>query len=105
MKLITSKIAILAIVCFCCPVRCWQMSLSRVRNCTCAMEYRRKASRRAPTIGRQRDEYTENQLSGLLKSTSEIIILQNTICGVPRQISAQTAHDLAFLSTLPPEAG
>ena len=104
MKLITSKIAILAIVASAAGPLLADESV-RVRNCTWCHGISAHGFSTAPRLAGQRDEYTENQLMGFKELIRDNpYSIQYMWCDAAN-LSPQTAHDLAvYFSTLPPEA-
>ena len=104
MKLITSKIAILAIVAFAAGPLLADESV-RVRNCTWCHGISAQGFATAPRLAGQRDEYTENQLLGFKEHIRDNPYSKQYMWGAAANLSPQTAHDLAvYFSTLPPEA-
>ena len=104
MKLITSKIAILAIVAFAAGPLLADESV-RVRNCTWCHGISAQGFSTAPRLAGQRDEYTENQLLGFKEHIRDNPYSKQYMWGAAANLSPQTAHDLAvYFSTLPPEA-
>ena len=104
MKLITSKIAILAIVAFAAGPLLADESV-RVRNCTWCHGISAQGFSTAPRLAGQRDEYTENQLLGFKEHIRDTPYSKQYMWGAAANLSPQTAHDLAvYFSTLPPEA-
>ena len=104
MKLITSKIAILAIVASAAgPLLADEFV--RVRNCTWCHGISAQGFSTAPRLAGQRDEYTENQLLGFKEHIRDNPHSKQYMWGAAANLSPQTAHDLAvYFSTLPPEA-
>ena len=104
MKLITSKIAILAIVASAAgPL--FADETVRVRNCTWCHGISAQGFATAPRLAGQRDEYTENQLLGFKEHIRDNPYSKQYMWGAAANLSPQTAHDLAvYFSTLPPEA-
>jgi cytochrome c553 len=104
MKLITSKIAILAIVASAAGPLFADESV-RVRNCTWCHGISAQGFATAPRLAGQRDEYTENQLLGFKEHIRDNPYSKQYMWGAAANLSPQTAHDLAiYFSTLPPEA-
>ena len=104
MKLITSKIAILAIVSSAAGPLLADESV-RVRNCTWCHGISAQGFATAPRLAGQRDEYTENQLLGFKEHIRDNPYSKQYMWGAAANLSPQTAHDLAiYFSTLPPEA-
>ena len=104
MKLITSKIAILAIVASAAGPLLADESV-RVRNCTWCHGISAQGFATAPRLAGQRDEYTENQLLGFIEHIRDNPYSKQYMWGAAANLSPQTAHDLAvYFSTLPPEA-
>ena len=104
MKLITSKIAILAIVASAAgPL--FADEFVRVRNCTWCHGISAQGFATAPRLAGQRDEYTENQLLSFKEHIRDNPYSKQYMWGAAANLSPQTAHDLAvYFSTLPPEA-
>jgi len=104
MKLITSKIAILAIVASAAGPLLADESV-RVRNCTWCHGISAQGFATAPRLAGQRDEYTENQLLGFIEHIRDNPYSKQYMWGAAANLSPETAHDLAiYFSTLPPEA-
>jgi cytochrome c553 len=104
MKLITSKIAILAIVASAAGPLLADESV-RVRNCTWCHGISAQGFATAPRVAGQRDVYTENQLLGFKEHIRDNPYSKQYMWGAAANLSPQTAHDLAvYFSTLPPEA-
>ena len=104
MKLITSKIAILAIVASVAGPLLADESV-RVRNCTWCHGISAQGFSTAPRLAGQRDEYTENQLLGFKEHIRDNPYSKQYMWGATANLSPQTAHDLAvYFSTLPPGA-
>ena len=104
MKLITSKIAILAIVASAAGPLLADESV-RVRNCTWCHGISAQGFATAPRLAGQRDEYTENQLLSFKEHIRDNPYSKQYMWGAAANLSPQTAHDLAvYFSTLPPEA-
>jgi len=104
MKLIPSKIAILAIVASAAgPL--FADETVRVRNCTWCHGISAQGFATAPRLAGQRDEYTENQLLGFIEHIRDNPYSKQYMWGAAANLSPETAHDLAiYFSTLPPEA-
>ena len=104
MKLITSKIAILAIVASAAGPLLADESV-RVRNCTWCHGISAQGFATAPRLAGQRDEYTENQLLSFKEHIRDNPYSKQYMWGAAANLSPQTAHDLAvYFSTLPPGA-
>src|ERR1700690_3858523 len=104
MKLITTKIAILAIVASAAGPLLADESL-RVRNCTWCHGTSAQGFATAPRLAGQRDDYTENQLLSFKEHIRNNPYSKQYMGGPAANLSPQTAHDLApYFSTLPPEA-
>lgn len=104
MKLIKSKIAILAIVSSAAGPLLADEGV-RVRNCTWCHGTSAQGFATAPRLAGQRDEYTENQLLSFKEHIRDNPYSAQYMWGAAANLSPQAAHDLAtYFSTLPPEA-
>ena len=104
MKLIRSKIAILAIASSAAGPLLAGESLP-VRNCTWCHGTSAQGFSTAPRLAGQRDEYTENQLLSFKEHIRDNPYSKQYMWGAAANLSPQTARDLAtYFSALPPEA-
>jgi len=104
MKLITSKIAILAIVASAAGPLLADESV-RVRNCTWCHGISAQRFSTAPRLAGQRVEYPGNQLLSFKDHIRVNPYSKQYMWGAAANLSPETAHDLAiYFSTLPPEA-
>ena len=104
MKLIKSKIAILAIVSSAASPLLAGESLP-VRNCTWCHGTSAQGFMTAPRLAGQRDQYIENQLLSFSNHIRDNPYSIQYMWGATANLSPQTARDLAtYFSTLPPKA-
>jgi cytochrome c553 len=104
MKLIKSKIAILAIVSCAVGPLLADESL-HVRNCTWCHGTSAQGFTTAPRLAGQRDQYIENQLMSFKEHIRDNPYSKQYMWGAAANLSPQMAHDLAtYFSTLPPVA-
>jgi cytochrome c553 len=104
MKLIKSKIAILAIVSSAAGPLLAGESLP-VRNCTWCHGTSAQGFSTAPRLAGQRDQYIENQLLSFKEHIRDNSLSKQYMWGATANLSPQTAHDLAaYFSALLPEA-
>lgn len=104
MKLITSKIAILAIVASTAGPLLADEGV-RVRNCTWCHGTSAQGFATAPRLAGQRNQYIENQLLSFQEHIRDNPLSIQYMWGATAYLSPQSAHDLAaYFSTLPPEA-
>jgi cytochrome c553 len=102
MKLITSKIAILAIVSFVAGPLSADESLP-IRNCTWCHGSSAQGFSTAPRLAGQRHQYIENQLLSFSEHIRDNPLSRQYMWAATARLSPQTAHDLsAYFSTLPP---
>jgi cytochrome c553 len=104
MKLIKSKIAMLAIL----SSAAGQLLADEVlpvKNCTWCHGTSAQGFATAPRLAGQRDEYTENQLLSFKEHIRDNPYSKQYMWRATANLSPQTAHDLAiYFSTLPPKA-
>lgn len=104
MKLIKSKIAILAIVSSAAGPLSAGESLP-VRNCTWCHGTSAQGFSTAPRLAGQRDQYIENQLLSFKEHIRDNPLSKQYMWGATANLTPQTAHDLAdYFSALLPEA-
>ena len=104
MKLIKSKIAILAIVSSSAGPLLAGENVP-VRNCTWCHGTSAQGFSTAPRLAGQRDQYIENQLLSYSNHIRDNPLSKQYMWGATANLSPQTAHDLAtYFSTLPPKA-
>ena len=102
MKLITSKIAILAIVSSVAGPLSADESLP-VRNCTWCHGSSAQGFSTAPRLAGQRHQYIENQLLSFSEHIRNNPLSRQYMWAATARLSPQTAHDLStYFSTLPP---
>ena len=104
MKLIKSKIAILAIVSSAAGPLLADESLP-VRNCTWCHGTSAQGFMTAPRLAGQRDQYIENQLSSFSNHSRDNPYSMQYMWAATANLSPETARNLAlYFSTLPPNA-
>ena len=104
MKLIKSKIAILAIVSSAAGPLSADESLP-IRNCTWCHGTSAQGFMTAPRLAGQRDQYIENQLLSFSNHSRDNPYSMQYMWAATAHLSPETAHDLAaYFSTLPPKA-
>ncbi|WOJ91159.1 c-type cytochrome [Methylocapsa polymorpha] len=104
MKLIKSKLAILAIVSSAAGPLFADESLP-VRNCTWCHGSSAQGFSTAPRLAGQREQYIENQLLSFSEHIRDNPYSRQYMWGAAANLSPQTAHDLAtYFSALPPKA-
>ncbi len=104
MKLIKSKIAILAIVSSAAGPLLADESLP-VRNCTWCHGTSAQGFMTAPRLAGQRDQYIENQLSSFSNHSRDNPYSMQYMWAATANLSPETARNLAlYFSTLPPKA-
>jgi len=106
MKLITSKMAILAVVFSAAgPLLADESAPIPVRNCTWCHGPSAQGFSTAPRLAGQRDQYIENQLLSFRSHIRDNPYSKQYMWPAVTNLSPQTAHDLAtYLSLLPPKA-
>lgn len=101
MKLIRSKLAILAIISVAAGPLSADESLP-VRNCTWCHGSSAQGFMMAPRLAGQRDQYIGNQLLSFRDHIRDNPLSRQYMWGAAANLSAQTVHDLsAYFSTLP----
>jgi cytochrome c553 len=104
MKLIKSKIAMLAILSSAAGPLLADEVLP-VKNCTWCHGTSAQGFATAPRLAGQRDEYTENQLLSFKEHIRDNPYSKQYMWGATANLSPQTARDLAtYFSALPPQA-
>ncbi len=104
MKLVKSKLAILAIIAAGAGPLLADESLP-VRNCTWCHGTSAQGFSTAPRLAGQREQYTENQLLNFSEHIRDNPLSVQYMWGATANLSPGTAHDLAmYFSTLPPKA-
>jgi len=104
MKLIKSKIAMLAILSSAAGPLLADEVLP-IKNCTWCHGTSAQGFATAPRLAGQRDQYTENQLLSFQEHIRDNPYSKQYMWRATANLSPQTAHDLAtYFSTLPPKA-
>ena len=104
MKLINSKIAILAIF-FSAGGQLLAGETAPTRNCTWCHGTSAQGFSTAPRLAGQRHQYIMKQLASFNRHTRDNPLSKQYMWGAAANLSPQTAHDLAaYFSTIPPKA-
>jgi cytochrome c553 len=106
MKLIKSKIAALALVCWAGgPVLAGEVATSSVRNCVWCHGTSAQGYATAPRLAGQRHRYVENQLLSFSRHTRDNPLSKQYMWAAAEGVSSRTARDLAiYFSTIHPRA-
>jgi cytochrome c553 len=105
MKLVRSKLAVLAIVASAVPALAGDTETGGVRNCIWCHGTGGQGFTIAPRLAGQRHQYIENQLLSFNRHTRDNPFSKQYMWGAAASLNAKTARDLAiYFSTLPPKA-
>src|ERR1700726_4404659 len=106
MKLITSRIAVLAIVCsagICLPAG--DAGAASVQDCTWCHGTSAQGYANAPRLAGQRHQYIESQLFDFHAHTRDNPLSKQYMWGAAAALGSRSARDLAaYFSMLPPKA-
>jgi len=105
MKLIRSKIAVVALVASAIPALADDLSSAATRNCTWCHGTSAQGYANAPRLAAQRQQYILNQLLGFRTHARDNPFSKQYMWGAAANLSLARAHALAsYFSTLPPRA-